>query len=44
MASPGDQEEVYSLLLTDIDKGIVDEAMVKASWRYVCLQLSCLWS
>ena len=31
MASPGDQEDVYTLLLTDIDKGIDDEAIVKAS-------------
>lgn len=27
----GDQEEVYTLLLTDIDKGVVDDDIIKAS-------------
>ena len=27
----GDQEEVYTLLLTDIDNGVVDDDIVKAS-------------
>lgn len=35
----GDQEEVYTLLLTDIDKGAVDDDIVKASlyrYPYLC--------